>query len=419
MIVKSIKFLSDYKQFTEGQEFLFTSAENKHLSTQNIDFSVLVGRNGSGKTTLMSLIPTLFHHIERYNGKIAANFELKYSLRNTSVTIKHFDNVIYVTVPNRFNNTQLVPKRNPHSNDFSMINKEKPFIEYNLFHEYTPLSIVTSTFSLHGEYPSSRPNNYKGHQLVSDQSITNIYGNNHWQMGSISRGILRFIRLFFESENEIKNLLNLFDLEFTNRVEHKYWGAESEWKNVNKTWLKKHDVEIQMEEAYLNDIEFKRDNRTITLSNMSSGEKMLLLRAISVLNSIENDSIVIIEEPELHLDQVWNRQLITFFQILFKDYNTHLIIATHDYSIINSVPQTNLIPLHYGKRKSIKENTFLASYDELFSVLYGDKFKSNKIEEDFLETISLKDLETLKTDYKRLGNSVFKYLVFREIKSRS
>ena len=146
---------------------------------------------------------------------------------------------------------------------------------------------------------------------------------------------------------------------------------------------------------------------------------MLLLRAISVLNSIENDSIVIIEEPELHLDQVWNRQLITFFQILFKDYNTHLIIATHDYSIINSVPQTNLIPLHYGKRKSIEENTFLASYDELFSVLYGDKFKSNKIEEDFLETISLKDLETLKTDYKRLGNSVFKYLVFREIKSRS
>lgn len=419
MIVKSIKFLSEYRQFKKGQEFHFSASEIKESSNIKTNFSVLVGRNGSGKTTLMSLIPTLFHYIERYNGKIPANFELKYVIRGIEVSITHLDNVVYITVPNRFDNVQLVPRRNPHSNDFSSINKNEPFIEYILFHEYTPMAIVTSTFSLHGEYPSSRPRNYKGHQLVSDQSITNIYGKNHWQMGSISRGILRFIRLFFESEKEIKELLNLFDLEFTNRVEQRYPQAESEWVNVNKTWLKKHDVEIQMEEAYLNDIEFQRDNRKITLSNMSSGEKMLLLRAISILNSIEDNSIIIIEEPELHLDQVWNRQLMTLFQILFKKYKAHIIIATHDYSVINSVPQTNLISLHYGQRTTIEESTFLASYDELFSILYGDKFKSNKVEEDFLATISQKDVETLKNDFETLGNSVFKYLVYREIKAKS
>ncbi len=288
-----------------------------------------------------------------------------------------------------------------------------------MFHEYTPLAVVSSTFSLHGEYPVARPFNYQGHQIVSDQSITNIYGKNHYDIGSISLGILRFIKLFFDSKSEIKDLLKLFDLKFTNRVLLKYFGEPPNWVNVNRSWLKKHDDEIQMEEAYLNDIEFERYGRKISLSNMSSGEKMLLLRALSILNSIEDNSIVIIEEPELHLDQIWNRQLTTLFNILYKGYNSHIIIATHDYSIINSVPQDNIILLENGKRKRLNESTFLASYDELFRILYGEKFKENKIEDEFLSSISKKNIEELKRDYKELGNSVYKYLVFREIKTKS
>jgi energy-coupling factor transporter ATP-binding protein EcfA2 len=281
------------------------------------------------------------------------------------------------------------------------------------------MSVVSSTFSLHGEYPVARPGNYLGHQIVSDQSITNIYGRNHYQIGSISRGILRFVRLFFESKSEIKELLKLFDLKFTNKVEHKYHGEDAVWMTVNRTWLKKHDVEVQMEEAYLNDIEFERYGRTITLSNMSSGEKMLLLRAISILNSIEDESIVIIEEPELHLDQVWNRQLTTLFKILYKKYNSHIIIATHDYSIINSVKKDYLILLENGKNKKVNDNTYLASYDELFSILYGEKFKENKIEADFLKSISMKGTDELKSIYEEIGNSIYKYLVFRELKKRN
>lgn len=419
MRVKSIKFLSDYKQFKKGQIFQFSSPDRISAGASNTKFSVLVGRNGSGKTTLMSLIPTLFHHIERYNDKIPANFELKYEIRGIDVTIHHQDNLIRVSIPNLYSNVQLVPKRNPSTNDFSMINKKERFIEYALFHQYTPMSVVSSTFSLHGEYPIARPGNYQGHQIVSDQSITNIYGKNHYQMGSISRGILRFIRLFFDSKSEIKELLSLFDLKFTNRVEHKYYGEEPNWVTVNRTWLRKHDVEVQMEEAYLNDIEFERYGKTITLSNMSSGEKMLLLRAISILNSIEDNSIVIIEEPELHLDQVWNRQLTTLFKILYRHYTSHIIIATHDYSIINSVPKHNLILLEDGKNRRLSENTYLASYDELFSVLYGNKFKENKIEEELLKSISSMNKEELQIVYDEIGKSIYKYLVYRELKKRN
>lgn len=383
---------------------------------------MIVGRNGSGKTTLMSLIPNLFHHLERYNGKIPADFILNYSInsfgKEVDVKISHSKNLVRVTVTGVYNNVQLVPKRSPSSNDFSMINKSEEYIEFHLFHQFIPLSIVTSTFSLHGEYPTKRPNNYLGHRLVSPQTITDIYGRNHYQMGSISRGILRFIKLYYESKSEIKELFKLFDLRFTNRLLFREVGEYDRWESIDKKWIKKHDVEIQMVEAYLNDIEFDRNGRKICLTNMSSGEKMLLLRAISILNAIEDNSIVIIEEPELHLDQIWNKQLTTLFRILYKKYNCHIIIATHDYSIINTVDQSNIISLKNGHQEAIKDNTFLASYDELFKALYGENFSSNKIEEEYLESIEKKSLEQLKDDFKILGNSIFKYLVYTEMKKR-
>ena len=208
-------------------------------------------------------------------------------------------------------------------------------------------------------------------------------------------------------------------MQFTNRVLLKYYQSEDNWIDITSGWIDEIDEEILNNGGHLNDLEFIRNGRILRLSNMSSGEKMLLLRAISVLNSIEENSVIIVEEPELHLDQVWNRQLTTFFQVLFSNYNSHLIIATHDYSIINSVIINNLIVLNNGEVKPILGNTFLASYDELFRTIYGEKFKINKIEDDFLKSISQKNVDQLKIDFEELGNSFYKYLVFKQIKKLS
>jgi ABC-type multidrug transport system ATPase subunit len=151
---------------------------------------------------------------------------------------------------------------------------------------------------------------------------------------------------------------------------------------------------------------------------MSAGEKMLLLRAISILDAVEDQSIVIIEEPELHLDQVWNRQLTTLFNEFYSDYDIHMLIATHDYAIINSVHSANLIFLQKGKEQSL-DGTYLASYDELFNVLYGDKFRPNRIEQTILKELGNMSIEQLKSTYNQLGNSVYKFLIFQRIKELS
>lgn len=423
MKIKNLTFLNDYKQFKKGDSFIFSSEKNSLLSNDDLTISVLVGRNGSGKTTLMSLISTLFHFLERYRNRIPADFEFTYlsnwSKQNNLVKLAHQNNIIRISVSGKFDNVQLLPKKNPREDDLSLINKNETYIRYSEIRDYLPFSVVSSTFSMHGEYPVGRPNNYIGDRIVSDQSITHIYGKNHYKIGSISRGILLFIKLFFDGSNNIKELLDLFDLKFSNRILIYNYQADENWVKVDKKWISKNDSNIQHQDVYINDIEFERNGRKITLANMSSGEKMLLLRTITILNSIEEDSIVIIEEPELHLDAVWNKQLTTLFEVIFSGYKSHLLIATHNYSIINSVPKTNLIYLQNGIQSLINESTFLASYDELFRILYGEKFKSNKIEEEFLSGLSDKSIDELQLDFERVGNSVFKYLIFKKIKEKS
>lgn len=413
MRLKELTFTKEFKQFKENSSFSFSSNE------EDLNISVLVGRNGSGKTTMMSVIATLFHNIERYIDKIPASFNLTYTKnidgQLKEISISHSENLIRVNIEGIYENVLLVPKRNAHKLDYRFIDKNKPHITIEDFLQFLPEAIVTSIFSFHGEYPISRPPNYGGYQLVTIQSITDIYGKNHWSIGSISLGIFRFLKIYFHENNKLRDLLKLFDLEFNNKI----LFSQTEWEYFDSKLLQVSDEKFTSEYDYLNDLEFVRKGRIISLGNMSSGEKMLLLRTITILNSIRQNSIVIIEEPELHLDPVWSRQLTTLFNTILSEYNTHIIIATHNYSIINSVKQSNLVHLERGSESEIPENTFLASYDELFRVLYGDDFKSNIVENDFLNGISKKSLEELENDFNLLGNSIYKYLVFKEIKNRS
>ncbi|WP_298427929.1 ATP-binding protein [uncultured Kordia sp.] len=419
MKIKQLTFFNDYKQFKKDDSFSFSSDIVSDSHFENLHVSVLVGRNGSGKTTLMSLISALFHNIERYGSKIPADFEIVYTtnwtIKEVEICIKHLNNLITVSVEGIYDQIQLLPKKNARQEHFSLINNDKPYITYKDLREYLPFKVVTSTFSIHGEYPISRPSNYIGDEIVDVQSITDIYGNNHYDLGSISLGIFRFVNLYFKKSNELKELLDLFDLKFTNRVLFR----DSDWETVKKKWLRLSESSFIKKYDYLNDIEFERNGRLISLGNMSSGEKMLLLRSLSILNAIEQDSIIIIEEPELHLDPVWNRQLTTLFEVLLSGYNSHLLIATHNYSIINSVQQSNIIYLDNGSENKISENTFLASYEELFRILYGEDFRSNKIEEDFLSTLSEKNVDELKIDYEKIGNSIYKYLIYKKIREKS
>jgi energy-coupling factor transporter ATP-binding protein EcfA2 len=257
MRLLSLKFLSDYKQFKKGLTIDFGEPIEKQEYLQ-IDMSLLIGRNGSGKTTLMSLIPTLFFHLERYNGQIPADFEVRYIIKAFKkkhvVTISHEQNLVRVSVRGKYEKVQLLPKKDAHKDDNSVIDIKFPHVHFDLFKTYLPLRVVTSAFSIHGEYPADRNSNFIGTSIIKDQSITKIYGANHYGLGSITRGILRFLRLFYKRNKKIRSLLRLFGLRFNNRILLKTSEGEDKWETIDLKWLNKYDTDVQMGEISYDEI---------------------------------------------------------------------------------------------------------------------------------------------------------------------
>lgn len=83
------------------------------------------------------------------------------------------------------------------------------------------------------------------------------------------------------------------------------------------------------------------------ISGLSSGEKQLFLRALSLKFLNVNNSIILIDEPEISLHPRWQRKIINVYENIGE--NNQLIIATHSPHIIGNVKKEQLRVLKRDK----------------------------------------------------------------------
>jgi predicted ATP-binding protein involved in virulence len=76
------------------------------------------------------------------------------------------------------------------------------------------------------------------------------------------------------------------------------------------------------------------------ITGLSSGEKQLFLRALSLKFLEVNNSVILIDEPEISLHPQWQRKIIDVYERIGK--NNQLIIATHSPHIIGNIESKQL-----------------------------------------------------------------------------
>ncbi|OFI05353.1 hypothetical protein CLOACE_18010 [Clostridium acetireducens DSM 10703] len=76
------------------------------------------------------------------------------------------------------------------------------------------------------------------------------------------------------------------------------------------------------------------------ITGLSSGEKQLFLRALSLKFLEVNNSIILIDEPEISLHPEWQRKIIDVYESIGE--NNQLIIATHSPHIIGNIESKQL-----------------------------------------------------------------------------
>ena len=100
--------------------------------------------------------------------------------------------------------------------------------------------------------------------------------------------------------------------------------------------------------------DISQDGRNITLftnssgdefdiNELSSGEKQLFLRTLAIRMLNPENSIILIDEPELSLHPKWQQRIVDVYKKIGK--NNQIIIATHSPHILGSVRKENIMLL--------------------------------------------------------------------------
>ena len=153
------------------------------------------------------------------------------------------------------------------------------------------------------------------------------------------------------------------------------------------------------------------------INDLSSGEKQLFLRTLSIKMLEPKNSIILIDEPELSLHPKWQQRIVEVYKKIGE--NNQIIIATHSPHILGSVSSENIFILYRDENGKIEAKTgdeLYSSYgqpvDRVLKDIMGlESVRTPKIEKELEELRKLVDENKYDTkEFKEKYNHLLEIL---------
>lgn len=279
---------------------------NFEKNDKPLDLVVLAGSNGSGKTRILESILRYFQdHLNYKQNNIEAGIFYEEKEKNCISNVQDFFYELeyfsyceandplrekHIEIKNKLD---ILPKiiYVPTEINFQKMNVAST----TLVQEYKFINIVNT--NLIKDIPS----------YIATKMISAILKNKNEKVGDVQKKV-------FNEINEIFENLSI-------------------------------DVEVE---------DISQDGRNITLftnssgdefdiNELSSGEKQLFLRTLAIKMLNPENSIILIDEPELSLHPKWQQRIVDVYRKIGK--NNQIIIVTHSPHILGSVRKENIILL--------------------------------------------------------------------------
>ncbi len=395
-------------------------------------FSVIIGPNGTGKSYILKTLIDIFREVEsRKIGKKSTfgigPFKINYIVDNKNVVFtnqpKLFGLVNEVTINKRKSSVKSVPLPSTIIATSVLLNDRFPFTKLSEDSIYKYLGI-------------RRSSSIATTKTYLRRTIDHlVYHVNRSEYSTILKDTLAFldfdykIRITYKAKFKKKIYKgNLSELEFRSFFEkwRKYRKRNTEpyaigfykkqirhdpqtikglvhfANSIAKKAIKKNSKSIQFSYSILEpgnkinrDLKFiklldkldlisypkvfvyKKKYR-FNLENSSSGEFHLLATVLGVISTIQKNSVVIIDEPELSLHPNWQLQYIDFLRNVFRNYaSCHFVIATHSHFMISDLRHTksSIISLMLSEEGKIQPqiinaNTFGWSAEQILLEIF-------------------------------------------------
>lgn len=111
--------------------------------------------------------------------------------------------------------------------------------------------------------------------------------------------------------------------------------------------------------------------------DLSSGQRLFTYIVINVLGALKENSLVVIDEPELFLHPTLEIEFISLLKKILKPFRSKAILATHSLAVVREVPSkcTHIFKKTDGQLDIVPPpfETFGASVQRISSYVFGDR----------------------------------------------
>lgn len=142
----------------------------------------------------------------------------------------------------------------------------------------------------------------------------------------------------------------------------------------------------------IHNIEFFKENKGILFYHVSSGQACILINTFCIASEIEDNSLILIDEPELSLHPSWQETFLPLIKSLFNNIvGCHFIIATHSPQIASSLSCENayvnkMDTLEFIRSTGISKNSI--DY-QLANIFESPGFKNDYIASEAIKILTL------------------------------
>lgn len=127
---------------------------------------------------------------------------------------------------------------------------------------------------------------------------------------------------------------------------------------------------LKLDTAHLQKV---NSSEVFRIHDASSGEQCVILSMLGISSLIKDDSLVLIDEPEVCLHPEWQEKYIQLLTTVFKSYRRcHFIVATHSPQIISNLSMDQCFVLKMDDGLAYNANSFInKSSDFQLATLFG------------------------------------------------
>ncbi len=303
--------------------------DEKDVNWELKKINVLVGKNGLGKSTILRLINAAVTRKEVDDLSLCE--EITVEMENKEKYISKKSNVINIEMLrlvieefSRFNNTSRKDK-NSDSHDVkykTLSNDELKELTTDLFKKINKNAINYETKD------DSKKVNVKKNKLVlkaKDKMSVEFISTINMSANSVNNVIEsdgnKTTFLDVEIDREIERLNK--DYRSKNELQGKFTSSLNVFfEEANKTL---EFIDDQIEVILIN-------GKRIDYRNLSSGERQLIFIFLKIINGGVDNSLILMDEPEISLHLSWQEKLLT--EITNANSSSQMIIVTHSPALV-------------------------------------------------------------------------------------